>query len=145
LAIVGPPGMGKTLTAQELVRQHRAAADAYKVVSETAGPGEIAKCLGLPGRFLVFLEDPWGQFKLSADADRWATELPKLLLRASGDKRFLITSRTAIQNTAFASRVPQELAATQCLLNDSHYTAAQRREILERSLASAAPWQRDFF
>ncbi len=145
LAIVGPPGMGKTLTAQELVRQHRAAADAYKVVSETAGPGELAKCLDLPGRYLFFLEDPWGQFKLSVDADRWATELPKLLLRASSDKRFLITSRTAIQNTAFANLVPQELAATQCVLNDSHYTVAQRREILERALASAAPWQRDFF
>ncbi len=145
LAIVGPPGMGKTLTAQELVRQHRAAADAFKVVTEAAGLGEISKCLNRPGRYLFFLEDPWGQFKLSVDADRWVSELPKLLLRASSDKRFLLTTRTAIQNTAFASRVPQELAATQCLLNDSHYTAGQRREILERALASAVPWQRDFF
>ncbi|MCY2964550.1 MAG: hypothetical protein NT069_13110, partial [Planctomycetota bacterium] len=145
LAIVGAPGMGKTLSSQELVRQHRAAADAFKVVTEAAGPGEIAKRLDRPGRYLFFLEDPWGQFKLSVDADRWAADLPKLLLRASSDKRFLITTRTAIQNTAFASCVPQELAATQCLLNDSHYTAAQRREILERALASAAPRQRDFF
>jgi hypothetical protein len=129
LAIVGPPGIGKTLTAQELVRQHRAAADAFKVVTEAAGPGEISTCMNRPGRYLFFLEDPWGQFKLSVDADRWVSELPKLLLRASSDKRFLITTRTAIQNSAFASRVPQELAATQCLLNDSHYTAAQRREI----------------
>jgi hypothetical protein len=144
LAIVGPPGMGKTLTAQELVRQHRAAADAFKVVTEAAGPGGISECLNRHGRYLFFLEDPWGQFKLSVDADRWVSELPKLFLRASSDKRFLLTTRTAIQNTAFASRVPQQLAATQCVLNDSHYTAAQRRAILERASASAAPWQRDF-
>ena len=145
LVIAGPPGMGKTLMAQELVRQHRAAADAFKVITEAAGPGEISKCLNRPGRYLFFLEDPWGQFKLSVDADRWVSELPKLLLRASSDKRFLITTRTAIQNTAFAGRVPQELAAAQGVLNDSHYTVAQRREILERALASGAPWHRDFF
>jgi hypothetical protein len=144
LTIVGPPGMGKTLAACELVRRHRAATDAFKIVREAASPGEIAKCLDQPGRYLFFLEDPWGQFKLSVDADRWATALPKLFPRASSDKRFLITTRTAIQNTAFASRVPQELAATQCLLNDSHYMVAHRREILERAVSSAVPWQRDF-
>lgn len=144
LAIVGAPGMGKTLAAQELVRRHRVATDAFKVVTEAAGPGEIAKWLEQPGRYLFFLEDPWGQFKLSADADRWATALPKLLPRASSDKRFLITTRTAIQNTAYASRIPQELSAIQSLLNQSNYTVAHRREILERAVASAAPWQRDF-
>jgi hypothetical protein len=143
LAIVGPPGVGKTLAAHELVRRHRVATDAFKVVTEQAGPAEIAKCLDQPGRYLFFLEDPWGQFKLSADADRWVSTLPKLLPLASSDKRFLITSRIAIQNTAFVSRVPHELVAAQCLLNESHYTAAHRREILERALAGAAPWQRD--
>ncbi|HNO79721.1 MAG TPA: hypothetical protein PKN33_16870 [Phycisphaerae bacterium] len=144
LEIIGPPGVGKTLAAKELACLHRQASEPFKVVTERDGLSAIGKCLDEPGRYLFLLEDPWGQFKLSHDADRWVTELPKLLQRATCDKRFLITSRTAIQSTAFGHRIPSELAAVQIVLNEDHYSDANRWNIVEQAMAKAEPWQRDF-
>ena len=144
LLIVGPPGVGKTLAAGQLVLHHRQMDDAFKVVSSEGGPSEIAKRLDQPDRFLFFLEDPWGQFKLSSDSDRWTTELPKLLKRAGPDKRFLITSRAAIRITAFGGNVPFEISSAEERLLESDYDAKKRLEILDLAITGARSWQRDF-
>ncbi len=88
--LLGPPGVGKTLVADMLVYEYRRKIP-YQVVYEDRGPHYIRECLSKAEPFLYYLRDPWGDYRLRAEASAWITEMPKLLQQATANKRFLIT------------------------------------------------------
>src|SRR5208282_6900739 len=49
---------------------------------------------------LFHLRDPWGGNRLTPDADRWSNELPKLLREAGAGRKFIITSRSDVLQSA---------------------------------------------
>ncbi|GAB1157195.1 hypothetical protein YWY31_32200 [Paenibacillus illinoisensis] len=129
LLLSGPPGVGKTIAANSLVYRHQTMDPPFTVVTEVANPAEIGRLIQQPGRYLFYLSDPWGQSQLEENAAKWTAELPKLLSRAGKDKRFLITTRTAIQNEANAAEHFQFTSITMMLLPE-HYQIDERRKML---------------
>ena len=100
VVIGGPSGTGKTLTAEILEAQCREADPPFSVVGEEHGPGHIRHRITQPGATLFHLRDPWGSNRLAPGAERWSGELPKLLHNAGPERKFIITSRSDILQSA---------------------------------------------
>jgi HEAT repeat protein len=100
VVIAGPSGTGKTLTADILEVQLRQAVQPFDVVGEELGPGHVRQWLTQPGATLFHLRDPWGGNRLTPGAERWSGELPKLLRNAGPEKKFVITSRSDVIQSA---------------------------------------------
>lgn len=98
--IVGPSGTGKTLTADILELDLRRGTPPFDVVGEEHGPGHIRHHLTRSDPVLFHLRDPWGGNRLTPGADRWSGELPKLLDSAGPGRKFLITSRSDVLQSA---------------------------------------------
>jgi len=98
--IAGPSGTGKTLTADILEVEFRRSDPPFEVVGEENGPGHIRHHLMRADPVLFHLRDPWGGNRLTPGADRWSGELPKLLSSAGPQKKFLITSRSDVLESA---------------------------------------------
>ena len=98
--IAGPSGIGKTLTADILEVELRRSDPPFDVVGEEYGPTHVRHHLMRTGPVLFHLRDPWGGNRLTPGADRWSGELPKLLSNASPEKKFLITSRSDVLQSA---------------------------------------------
>ena len=98
--IVGPSGTGKTLTAEMLETELRQSYPPFDVVGEEHGPAHVRQHLMRPDPVLFHLRDPWGGNRLTPGADRWSGELPKLLASASEGKKFIITSRSDVLDSA---------------------------------------------
>ncbi|MBY3090187.1 hypothetical protein HFO72_05005 [Rhizobium laguerreae] len=98
--IVGPSGTGKTLTADILELDLRRGTPPFDVVGEEHGPGYIRHHLTRSDPVLYHLRDPWGGNRLMPGADRWSGELPKLLDSAGPGRKFLITSRSDVLQSA---------------------------------------------
>jgi len=141
LLLTGPAGSGKTHTADHLAHELRTIDDAFEVVeiASSEGIGRIRSLLRAEGRHLFFVHDPWGKFERSDRAQEWATELPKLVRDATTDKRFLVTSRTAILPPGTST-----LQTFEHRLTDSDYSAASRGKILDLAMASAQPRLKDY-
>lgn len=141
--LLGPPGVGKTLVADMLVYEYRRQTPC-KVVYEEKGPHYIRECLSKPEPFLFYLRDPWGDYRLRHEASTWITELPKLLLQARADKRFLVTSRTAILDQA-GSKPSRKLFESYAInIEPQHYPLRIRKQLLLKRIQSASPRQREF-
>ena len=143
LLLSGPPGTGKTFIAEHIVHQHRLDENPFEVVTESKGIPYIRECLNRQGRFLFFINDPWGQYKLSQDADKWADELPKLLKSADTNKRFIITTRIGIRKQIIDDQIRSELTLAERLLTEKQYGAKQREAILKLASKNCNPWQND--
>jgi DNA polymerase III delta prime subunit len=143
LLLSGPPGVGKTIAANNLEYMHKTMDPPFTIVTEKKTPTEIGKLLQSPGRYLFYLSDPWGQSKLEEDAAKWTSELPKLLNLASEDKRFLITTRTAIQEEAKAAEHFQFTSITMTLLAQ-HYQKDERLKMLWLHAGIVNSFQKDF-
>jgi hypothetical protein len=100
VVITGPSGTGKTLTADILESDLRRARRPFKVIGEEDGPGHVRHHLAQEGPTLFHLRDPWGSNRLTPGADRWSGELPKLLNERGSDRKFLITSRSDVIQSA---------------------------------------------
>ncbi|MEO9786865.1 MAG: hypothetical protein ABJF67_04560 [Aurantimonas coralicida] len=98
--IVGPSGTGKTLTADILELDLRRGTPPFAVVGEEHGPGHVRAHLSRSDPVLFHLRDPWGGNRLTPGADRWSGELPKLLNSAGPGRKFLITSRSDVLQSA---------------------------------------------
>jgi len=142
LILCGPPGTGKTFLAEYIADIHRLEKDPFEVVI-VEGVSDIKKRLKENQKFLFFLNDPWGHYKLKEDADRWTSELPKLLQKASTHKRFIITSRIGIKTQAIGNHEDSELSSAEILLTQDHYDHARLIEILETEMENSKPWQQD--
>src|SRR6185295_20010487 len=80
----------------ELRRRH----PPYDVVGEENGPGHVRHHLTRTDPVLFHLRDPWGGNRLTPGADRWSGELLKLLDRAGPGRKFLVTSRSDVLQSA---------------------------------------------
>ena len=100
--IAGPSGTGKTLTADILEAELRKAEPPFEIVGEEHGPSPIRQRLTRPGAVLFHLRDPWGGNRLTPGAERWSGELPKLLSSAGPERKFVITSRSDVLQSAGA-------------------------------------------
>ncbi|MBP1851522.1 HEAT repeat domain-containing protein [Rhizobium halophytocola] len=98
--IVGPSGTGKTLTADILELDLRRGTPPFDIVGEEYGPGHVRHHLTRSDPVLFHLRDPWGGNRLTPGADRWSGELPKLLDSAGPGRKFLITSRSDVLQSA---------------------------------------------
>ncbi|MER9949527.1 hypothetical protein [Mesorhizobium sp. M0047] len=98
--IVGPSGTGKTLTADVLELDLRRGTPPFDVVGEEHGPGHVRHHLTRSDPVLFHLRDPWGGNRLTPGADRWSGELSKLLDSAGPGRKFLITSRSDVLQSA---------------------------------------------
>ncbi|CAH1057595.1 HEAT repeat domain-containing protein [Paenibacillus pseudetheri] len=143
LLLSGPPGVGKTIAANNLEYLHKTMDPPFTIVTEQNTPTEISRLLQLPGRYLFYLSDPWGQSKLEENAVKWTSELPKLLNLVSDDKRFLITTRTAIQKEAKAAEQFQFTSITMMLLAQ-HYQKDERLKMLWLHAGMVNSVQKDF-
>ena len=108
VVIAGPSGTGKTLTADILELELRAAAPPFSVIGEENGPSQIRANLTRADPVVFHLRDPWGGNRLTPDADRWSGELPKLLQQAGPGRKFIITSRSDVLSSA-GSQVLKDL------------------------------------
>lgn len=145
LLLIGEPGVGKTAVARELARQLTLEAEPFELVHGVGSkPSVIATALAAPGAHVFLFEDPWGGEKLADDAELWMAELPKLMRKASPEKRFIITSRESIRHEAMREAKIPVLIAAELLLEAKHYPAGLRLEIVNRQMADAAPWQQDW-
>ncbi|MFH1216487.1 MAG: hypothetical protein V1706_08295 [Pseudomonadota bacterium] len=100
VVIAGPSGTGKTLTADILELDLRRGPPPFDVIGEENGPGYIRRNLTRTDPVLFHLRDPWGGNRLTPGADRWSGELPKLLDNAGPGRKFLITSRSDVMQSA---------------------------------------------
>lgn len=100
VVIAGPSGTGKTLTADILELALRGGQPPFDVIGEENGPGSIRRNLTRADPVLFHLRDPWGGNRLTPGADRWSGELPKLLDHAGPGRKFLITSRSDVLQSA---------------------------------------------
>lgn len=142
--LIGPPGYGKSLTAKQLVMEHRLENPPFEVVRQTSGIEGIDEFLRAPGRHIIYLDDPWGQSKIESDADRWSIELPRLLRRASTDKKFVVTSRTDILRLAFVELTESPWDELACSISKDSYDDNSRWAILMRKLKDGGSWRKDF-
>lgn len=131
VVIAGPSGTGKTLTADILELELRGGVPSFEVVGEEHGPGPIRRLLS-DGRSLLFhLRDPWGGNRLTPGADRWSNELPKLLELAGAGKKFLVTSRSDVLDSA-GIQLTRELEPYIEWIRLEDYTPSQLAEIYDR-------------
>lgn len=141
--LTGAPGVGKTLTAEMLVWFHQTAEEPFEVIRPTS-PGDIRSHLVALGRYLFYIEDPWGLYKQADGADRWTSELPKLMEQAGPDKLFVITTRTGLFSDAVGGSTPRSFARYLHTIKAEHYDDRARAKILQGHLENARPWQQDF-
>ncbi|WP_139165314.1 hypothetical protein [Filomicrobium insigne] len=100
VVITGPSGTGKTLTADILELELRRGSPPFDVIGEEHGPGFVRQHLTRSDPILFHLRDPWGGNRITPSADRWSSELPKLLDNAGPGRKFLITSRSDVMQSA---------------------------------------------
>lgn len=93
--LYGPPGAGKTQTAEALKLEHKQMPAPFETV-QPQSPAEMRQRMREPGRVLFELEDPWGRDARTALAELWRDELDRLMAQATDDKRVLVTSRVAL-------------------------------------------------
>lgn len=140
--LVGPPGIGKTLCAGVVAHGHRTTQPPYEVIRVQGGPTQVRANLDRDGPIVFYLEDPWGQTKVGDEADQWTRELPRILLDARDDKRFIVTSRTTILAAA-GGFDEHGLGAYVHRIEAEHFTPEDLWRILDNALHEAQ-WQRDW-
>lgn len=143
LILTGPPGTGKTFVAEHLEHEHRTSEKHFEIVTAAYGSAHIHRCLAQPGSHLFVFADPWGQYRLEPEADFWRSELPKLFLKASPEKRFLVTSRTAVKAQAMGDATPAGFEEAEIAITPEDYPIESRKRILALQMRGAVAWQRE--
>ena len=143
LILTGPPGTGKTFVAEHLEHEHRTSEKRFEIVTAEEGIARIQRCLDEPGSHLFVFADPWGHYRLEPEADFWRSELPKLFLKASPEKRFLVTSRTAVKAQAMGDAMPAGFQEAEVAITPNDYPMESRKRILALQMRGAVAWQRE--
>lgn len=127
VVIRGPSGTGKTQAALKLCDIARRSDGALDVVTIGADdvPTSVRKVVN-SGPTLFYVDDPWGQFSLRGGSEAWTEQLPRLLVKATPDHRFVITSRSDMMQSA---SVGESLNMWSVELDAGQYRDGQLREI----------------
>lgn len=127
VVIKGPSGTGKTQAALMLCDIARRGDGALEVVTigVNDAPTNVRKLVN-DGPTLYYIDDPWGQFSLCAGSEAWTEQLPRLLIKATPDHRFIITSRSDMMHSA---NVGEGLDMWSIELDASQYRDGQLRDI----------------
>lgn len=134
VVIAGPSGTGKTLTADILELDLRRGQPPFDVIGEENGPGYIRRNLTRADPVLFHLRDPWGGNRLTPGADRWSGELPKLLDNAGPGRKFLVTSRSDVLQSA-GHELTKELRPYIVSIEVEDYGPERLAEIYDRIAA----------
>lgn len=144
VVIHGPPGTGKSLSAEVL---------AYEIQSKGVEPVDIVfatdadaarAAMRHSAPVLVVIDDPWGPHKSAPAVGAWTDCLPSILGDVCEDKRCIVVSRTgnfveAIGDKSFHAYRPFVVE-----LAKESYDVHARRAIVEGHLQSARAWHRDY-
>ena len=127
VVIRGPSGTGKTQAALALCDMARRSDGALEVVTVGADdvPTSVRKVVN-NGPTLFYVDDPWGQYSLCGGSEAWTEQLPRLLVKATPDHRFVITSRSDMMQSA---NVGESLDMWSVELNAGQYQDGQLRRI----------------
>jgi hypothetical protein len=93
--ITGSSGTGKTMAAQVLLAELRARVPGLTTVPILHGPEQV-RADAHKGPVVFMIEDPWGRYRFEPQSQPWNDELPKLLATASGNRYFIVTSRSDV-------------------------------------------------
>lgn len=141
--ITGTAGTGKTTIARKLATDLQLEGDRAELVRGSEGLGKVEEAMDAPGRHVFLIEDPWGGYEVGPQADLWRKALPELIAKARPDKRFVITTRTSVRQTAM-ERLTLGLAEIEVALLPEHYSAKARVEIFEHALHGVTGRKKDW-
>ena len=141
IVLQGPPGAGKTQVLKKLKHEYRTRNEPFEFRAPQT-LGELQEVLQSPGPIFVAVEEPWGKFKEASGADRWVSELPRLLESVDHDKRIVVTTREGILHE-LSEDSAERFQRFAVPLTYEHYDHKARCRILENKLADALPWQRE--
>ena len=141
VVISGPSGTGKTLTAEILENELQSLDFPFSVVTEEGGPGSVRDAMKSQDPLLFHLRDPWGSNRVEPGADPWVNELPKLLASAGPNRKFLVTSRSDILQSA-GIRLAKQLERYTVAIEIEDYGASRLAQIYDRRCIGLAghPW-----
>lgn len=131
VVIAGPSGTGKTLTADILEAELRFGEPPFSVIGEEHGPSQVKANLDRFDPIVFHLRDPWGGNRLTPDADRWSGELPKLLADRGPGRKFIVTSRSDVLDSA-GQQIVRALKPFVETIELEDYNPDSLREIYDR-------------
>jgi hypothetical protein len=137
VVIKGPSGTGKTQAALKLCDIARRGNGAIEVVTIGAedAPTSMRKVVN-NGPTLFYVDDPWGQFSLRGGSEAWTEQLPRLLVKATPDHQFVITSRSDMMQSA---NVGEGLEMWSVELDADQYRNGQLRTIHDNRMDQLPP------
>ncbi|WAS91956.1 HEAT repeat domain-containing protein [Nannocystis punicea] len=111
IVLLGSSGTGKTTAANVLLRDLRGEVPGIDVAWVTRGPEEITAPRPA-GPVVFFIEDPWGRYKFESTPLSWNEALTRFLPKASGNRKFIVTSRSDVLADAGGSPLPARYVNT---------------------------------
>ncbi len=125
--ISGGSGTGKTTAAKELLNRLLDAGEGFEEVPVTGGPEKVRS--HQPDHPVVFMiEDPWGRVRADPAAEPWNDAIVGLLAQAGPRRKFIITSRSDVLETAKPQHLPRAMGVR---LENDDYLPAQKAELFE--------------
>lgn len=135
IILTGTSGTGKTTTAKVLADVLSRETPGLSIVPIDKGPQQVRNdTTAEPVLYLI--DDPWGHYRFEPDARPWNDELGRLLETASGNRRFIVTSRTDVLRESGARALPQKWYAR---LEAENYGRPQRVRLFETRLSRLSP------
>ena len=123
--ITGASGTGKTTASLVLLDELRAEVPGLAVVPITQGPQQV-RAYKQVGPVVFSIEDPWGRYRFEPQSEPWNDELDKLLSTATGNRWFVITSRSDVLAESHAKRLSKKLVVT---LESENYGPRERLKL----------------
>lgn len=136
VVITGPSGTGKTWAALALSELRRGAQPGLNVIPVSGEPSD-ARPLVDRGPTLFYVEDPWGQNSLRAGSEAWSEQLPRMLRQASGDRQYIVTTRSDMLQSA---RGEAALGNWNVELNADQYADGQLAAIYDKRMGALPPF-----
>lgn len=130
--ITGQSGTGKTTAAKALISELCKKIPSIRHEYVRGGPEQI-RGDKQPGPVVYEIEDPWGKYQLSPNAQPWNDTIKNVLATASPDRQFIVTSRSDILKQAELKEFDQNLGIR---LEESHYSNKDRERMFENRLTS---------
>lgn len=135
VVIIGPSGTGKTMAALALCELRREAQPGLNLIPMSGGVAN-ARPMVDDGPTLSYVEDPWGQNSLTVDAEAWSEQLPRMLRQASGQRQYVVTTRSDMLQSARGDAGPGVWTVE---LDAGHYEDGQLAARYDKRMAALPP------